>query len=57
MKCLTSAKASTTIYRDHLPLLGKHYHHTLLEKKSLQNLNHHNRLQYEQLEIGDSVSY
>lgn len=61
MKCLTPAKAPTTVYRDHLPLLGQHYHHVLQRnelKQGAQSLSHqYNQLQYQQLEIGDRVGY
>lgn len=59
MKCLTSTKAPTTVYRDHLPLLGQHYHQALqrndLLKQGQHGLSHNQLLQYQQLEIGDRV--
>jgi len=57
LKCLTPAKAPTTVYRDHLPLLGQHFHQIILQnepqKQGAQSLNYqHNQLQ---LQIGDRV--
>lgn len=55
MKCVTSAKAPTSVYRDHLPLLGQHCH----QRNEFPNEGaQHNQLQYQQyqqLEIGDRV--
>lgn len=43
-----------TVYKDHLPLLGKH--NDLIQKKqNVQNLIGRNIPQHQQLQIGDSV--
>jgi len=58
LKCLTSAKAPTTAYRDHLPLLGQHCHEALqlyeLLRRVPRGLNP-NQQQFQNLEIGDRV--
>lgn len=58
LKCLTSAKAPTTAYRDHLPLLGQHCHEALQLNELLRQVPHGlspNQLQFQQFEIGDRV--
>ncbi|XP_060848380.1 uncharacterized protein LOC132927810 isoform X2 [Rhopalosiphum padi] len=58
LKCVSPSKGSTTVYRDHLPLLGQHQHQQRNDqhKPGVLSLNHlHNHLQYQQLEIGDRV--
>lgn len=57
LKCVSPSKGSTTVYRDHLPLLGQHQHQQRNDhKQGALSLNHlHNQLQYQQLEIGDRV--
>lgn len=55
---MTPSKASITVYRDHLPLLGQHQHQQRnnQNKEGELSLNHlQNQLQYQQLEIGDRV--
>lgn len=51
---MTSAKAPTSVYRDHLPLLGQHCH----QRNEFQNEEgqyQYQYQQYQQLEIGDRV--
>lgn len=60
LKCLTSTKAPTTVYRDHLPLLGQHFHQVLhrneQQNQGAHNLNDQdNQMHIRQLEIGDLV--
>uniref|UniRef100_A0A2H8U1G9 RING-type E3 ubiquitin transferase n=1 Tax=Melanaphis sacchari TaxID=742174 RepID=A0A2H8U1G9_9HEMI len=58
LKCVSPSKGSTTVYRDHLPLLGQHQHQLRNDqhRPGILSLNHlNNQLQYQQLEIGDRV--
>jgi len=59
LKCVNPAKAPTTVYKDHLPLLGMHYHRNEVRKPGVsQNFTfQQNQLQYQLLVIGDRVSF
>lgn len=56
LKCISDAKGHSTVYRDHLPLLGQHQHPNGIHRHQqvLQNMNEFG-MQLQQLEIGDRV--